>query len=218
MLTIRLIMEVKYMGVKYIAFDCETSGVNDKCNLLTVSFITLDNDLNKIDSLNLSLKQNDGYTIYPEAMDINKIDLIKHHKHSLDLSQAKDKLLDFLRKNKGQYNLIPIGHNIKFDIKFIKSSGLLTEFEYSKFISYNSIDTVCVAQFLKLSGFLNEKQSLSLVNLCTFAKLQRKPTLEHSSDYDTHMTIELLKYFKSIISQASIISSPNLPNKKRKIM
>ena len=38
------------MGVKYIAFDCETSGINDKCNLLTVSFITLDNDLNKIDS------------------------------------------------------------------------------------------------------------------------------------------------------------------------
>lgn len=75
---------------------------------------------------------------------------------------------------------------------------------------------MCSCPFLKLSGFLPEKQSLSLVNLCTFAKLQRKPTLEHSSDYDTHMTIELLKYFK-LITQASQ-ASLNSPNKKRKIM
>ena len=155
---------------KYIAFDCETTGVNDNSNLLTVSFLILDNNLNEKDVLNLSLRQNNGYYVYPKALEINKIDIIKHHNTSLDLMDARKKLLEFLTKNKGQFNLIPVGHNIQFDIKFIKQSGLLNEYEYNSYISCNPLDTLSVAQFLKLSGKLHEKQSLSLVNLCSSCK------------------------------------------------
>lgn len=205
-------MDSEYMESKYIAFDCETTGLNDNCNLLTVSFIVLDTDLNEIETLNISLKQNNGYYVYPEAMAVNKINLIKHHSKSIDLIDARKVLHTFLRKHKLQYNLIPIGHNIQFDIKFIKKSGLLTEAEYASFISYNSIDTVCVAQFLKLSGVLHEKQSISLVNLCANAQIKRQENLEHSAEYDTRMTIKLLKFFKSSIQN----ETGNL-NKKRKL-
>jgi DNA polymerase III alpha subunit (gram-positive type) len=205
-------MDSEYMESKYIAFDCETTGLNDNCNLLTVSFIVLDTDLNEIETLNISLKQNNGYYVYPEAMAVNKINLIKHHSKSIDLIDARKVLHTFLRKHKLQYNLIPIGHNIQFDIKFIKKSGLLTEAEYASFISYNSIDTVCVAQFLKLSGVLHEKQSISLVNLCANAQIKRQENLEHSAEYDTRMTIKLLKFFKS-----SIQNETGNQNKKRKL-
>jgi len=183
---------------KYIAFDCETSGVSETSNLLTISFVILDKDLIQKDILNVSLKQTSGYNIYPEALQINRIDIIKHHQSSSDLQTSRKILLDFLNKNKGSYNLIPIGHNIAFDIRFIKSSGLLTDREYSNFISCNPIDTLIVAQFLKTCGKLNQKQSLSLINLCNHFKLDSCKNSEHTSEYDIKMTIKLLHCFKSI--------------------
>jgi len=183
---------------KYIAFDCETSGVSEASNLLTISFVILDKDLIQKDSLNVSLKQTSGYNIYPEALQINQIDIIKHHQSSTDLQTSRKILLDFLNKNKSSYNLIPIGHNIAFDIRFIKSSGLLTDREYSNFISCNPIDTLIVAQFLKTCGKLNQKQSLSLINLCNHFKLDSCKNSEHTSEYDIKMTIKLLHCLKSI--------------------
>lgn len=183
---------------KYIAFDCETSGVSETSNLLTISFLILDKDLIQKDSLNISLKQTSGYNIYPEALQINRIDIIKHHQSSSDLQTSRKILLDFLNKNKGSYNLIPIGHNIAFDIRFIKSSGLLTDREYSNFISCNPVDTLIVAQFLKTCGKLNQKQSLSLINLCNHFKLDSYKNSEHTSEYDIKMTIKLLHCLKSI--------------------
>jgi len=188
---------------KYIGFDCETTGVDDKCNLLTVCFLILDNKLNIIDKLNLSLKQNDGYVIFPKALEINKIDIIKHHNNSYELIDARNLLINFLNKHKTQYNLIPIGHNISFDIKFIIMSGLLTKNEYSNYISCNPIDTISIAQFLKLSGKIPENQSISLINLCNYFKLNKLDNidLQHTSEYDIKMTIQLLKKFKMINNQ-----------------
>ena len=206
------------MDSKYIAFDCETTGVDTNCNLLTVSFLILDKHLNEKASLNLSLRQKSGYYIYPEALEVNKIDIVKHHNTSLDLIDARKKLLKFLDDNKSFYNLVPIGHNIQFDINFIKKSGLLTDDEYMKYISCNSLDTISVSQFLKLTGKLHEKQSLSLVNLCSSCNLKRDEKLEHSAEYDIKMTIKLLKFFKHVVESGNSQDTQNiLDNKKRKI-
>lgn len=118
--------------------------------------------------------------------------------------------------NKTFFNLIPIGHNLKFDIDFIKKSGLLTELEYNNYISCNFIDTITIAQFLKLSGKLHPKQSISLVNLCNIDKLNLKidKTQEHSAEYDTKMTISLLKSFVDLIKEEK--TEDKNKNKKRK--
>jgi DNA polymerase III alpha subunit (gram-positive type) len=116
------------MIAKYICFDCETSGLDFiKNNLLSVSFIILDNSLNEIDRLNLFIKY-ENYNINIKALEVNKIDLIKHHNNinTVNKIQAKKLLLDFLSKNKNGQNLIPIGHNVNFDINFIKNN-LLTD-------------------------------------------------------------------------------------------
>ena len=86
----------------YLAFDTETSGLDPtKHNLLTACFIVLNDNLVEIDRLNLNIKYNE-YNITIKAMEINKIDLIKHHNcsSSVDLKTARSLLLDFLKKNK----------------------------------------------------------------------------------------------------------------------
>ena len=42
--------------VHYIVFDCETTGLDNDCNLLTAFFVILDENLNKIDTLGLHIK------------------------------------------------------------------------------------------------------------------------------------------------------------------
>lgn len=210
----------------YLAFDTETTGIySNKNNLLTACFIITDDNLIEIDRLNLSLKHND-YNVSIKAMEINKIDLIKHHYESVDLKSARNSLLDFLKKHKNSSELsynktfTPIGHNVTFDINFIKNSGLLTENEYMSFISFNTLDTICIAQYLKLTGDLPKKQSISLINLCKYygiespsqvhsdgdlSKTRQEPyktgTSYHTAEYDIEMTLHLLRKFKSINSK-----------------
>jgi DNA polymerase III alpha subunit (gram-positive type) len=211
----------------YLAFDTETTGINaNKNNLLTACFIVTDDNLVEIDRLNLSLKHYD-YNVSIKAMEINKIDLIKHHYESVDIKSARNLLLDFLKKHKNKltnldklsmYNktFTPIGHNVTFDINFIKNSGLLTENEYMSFISFNTLDTVCIAQYLKLTGDLPKKQSISLINLCKYYGIESPVSTEsyHTAEYDIEMTLQLLRKFKSI--NEKLINSEKTFSKKRK--
>ncbi len=203
---------------KYIAFDCETGGFIDESSLLTVTFIVLDNNLCVLDTLDIALKSNRGYHVYPEALTVNKIDLIKHHATAIDLFTARTKLFSFLDAYKHMFTLIPIGHNIQFDIRFIKNNGLMTGDEYSRYISPNAIDTISIAQFMKVSGKLPLRQSISLSNLCTYYNLGDDNVLQHTANYDTHMTIKLLRKFRNELQteQSNVGLDSVIPNKKRK--
>lgn len=217
----------------YLAFDTETTGIDAvKNNLLTACFIVLNDNLIEIDRLNLSIKYNE-YNISVRAMEINKIDLIKHHnsRNSVDLKTARSMLLDFLRKNKKThsnsslsygYNLFtPIGHNVTFDINFIKGCGLLSEYEYNSYISFNCVDTICIAQFFKLTGEIPKKQSISLSNLCSYYNIKSEENTEsyHTAEYDIVMTLHLLRKFKTlnenIMNEYNIQDNNNSKKRKR---
>ena len=198
----------------YLAFDTETTGIDfKKNNLLTACFIVLDKDLVELDRLNLSIKHTD-YTVTIKAIEINQIDLIKHHYSSSDITSARTQLLDFLNKHKSNVFFTAIGHSIAFDIQFIKQSGLLTNEEYHSFISFNPLDTISIAQYLKLTGQLPSKQSISLINLCKYYGLNSDSDNFHTAEYDIEMTLHLLRKFKSI--NVKLIDSQNKIFKKRK--
>jgi DNA polymerase III alpha subunit (gram-positive type) len=194
--------------MSYICFDTETSGLDPLCNLLTACFIVLDENLNEIDILNLQIKH-EYYYVSTKALEVNHIDLIRHNndKSSVTLAQASEFLCKFLTKNKkGGCPLIPIGHNLNFDIPFVKK--MLSNIDYNKFISWNQIDTIVLAQFLKLNNKISKYQSISLVNLAQFYNITI-PGQAHTAEYDTKMTIEVLKRMQTE-------SSDNRNNKKLK--
>jgi DNA polymerase III alpha subunit (gram-positive type) len=198
---------------KYIAFDSESTGLDSNINnILTISFIILDKNLNEIDRLNLSIKHN-IYNVTIKALEVNKINLIKHHNESIDIITATNTLINFLKKNKNSYHLIPICHNCTHDISFIQNSGLLSKEQYNNYFSYNNIDTIVIAQYLKMCGKLPDKQSISLSSLSEYYGITNNSKLQHTCEYDTEMTIQLLKRFRDL---EKIQVDSNL--KKRKLM
>jgi DNA polymerase III epsilon subunit-like protein len=208
--------------VQYICFDTETSGLDpNNCNLLTAHFIILNNDLERIDSLDLQIKHIQ-YNIHPKALEINKIDIVVHDKDnkSVFINDANKMLISFLQRYKNNTKYIPIGHNVNFDIQFIKCSGLLSESDYFHYISNIPLDTLHIASFLKLSGHIPPTQLLNLVSLCKYlhitypnnGSLLYKNINPHNAEYDATMTVELLKVFKKFIN----IDKSNISSNKRK--
>lgn len=176
---------------RYLAFDTETTGLDSQINnLLTAYFMVLDSNLNVIDTFDLKLKHN-LYNITVKALEINKIDIIKHDAESISVIDAKIKFKEFLLKNKGPYRYTPIGHNLQYDKNFLLTSGIITEQEYSEYISVCTIDTMIVANFLKLTGDIPSNKALNLTSLCKYYNIDSENA--HDCEADIKMTVELLK-------------------------
>jgi len=185
---------------KFLAFDCETGGTDPKVHsLLTVYFGVYTKDLILTDSLELSVKPNDGnYICSGEALGVNKINLLEHDKVAIGYSKGGYLLREFLSKhsNQGCSLLIPIGHNVKFDIDFI-TYQLLKSFNH--YVSYRTLDTGTIGQFLKLSGLIPDDNLGGLNALAKHMGIEISEESLHNARVDTHLTVDVLRKFKGLV-------------------
>jgi DNA polymerase III alpha subunit (gram-positive type) len=207
----------------YLAFDTETTGLNHNTNnLLTGFFVVLDSELNMIDTYNLKMKH-ETYNVSVKALEVNKINLVKHERTAKSVVEIRKEFLEFLEKNKPRYRYIPVGHNVNFDIRFLKSSKLLTEEQYNNYFSNYTLDTMMIAQFMKVCNLVPSTQSMSLVNLCSHLNIKYNEDttkFAHDAEYDITMTISLLKEFISLTKGIDIdencTNDTSSSSKKRK--
>jgi len=182
----------------FLCMDTETTGLSEDCNVLTAYFIILDSSLNEIASLDLKIKHN-CYKVYTKAMEVNKINLIEHEKTAITKANAKEQLEQFLSIYKTNEKYIPLGHNVSFDLKMLKSNQILSDSAIECHLSPNSIDTLTIAKFMKSCKKIPVKQSLSLVKICAYFEISLITELEaHNAEYDIKMTIELFKKLQSM--------------------
>lgn len=196
---------------KYLVMDCETGGF-EGTSLLSFYFGVLDENFNVLDELDLLLRPKDHiYHINPEALEVNKIDLIAHDKIAIPYAEGGTKLFEFLQRNSAvpKYfiptvpnahdkvlyeftieKLEPLGHNVSGDIRRVKED-LISPGSWDKFVSYRVQDTGTVGNFLKKQGKIPKEISGSLSSYCDYFKVDR--TQAHTAKGDVLMTAAVYK-------------------------
>lgn len=146
------------MDERILFLDTETGGVDPaNSSLLSIGLAYWHNG--KIeDTCELLLQEYRTKPLKNYALKINKINILEHNLHALKSEDAKDELLNFLTKNFPLSQPIVIaGHNIRFDIGFLKYFLKKHKIKFEPLFSHRSIDTASIMFFLYYSGKISEK-------------------------------------------------------------
>lgn len=178
--------------MKYIALDTETGGF-EGTSLLTAYFMVLDEEFNELDNLYLEVKPNDGlYVVTGQALNVNGIDLKIHDKRAITYKEAGTKLYNFLNGNSlmGSTKLIPVGHNVVFDIMKVHEC-LMNKETWNKFVSYRTLDTGTITRACIAAGIIPSDVSGSLTSIAEYFNLDSSAA--HTADGDVLMTVQVLE-------------------------
>jgi DNA polymerase III epsilon subunit-like protein len=193
----------------YLFIDAETGGLDTEHNLLTLSAIVTDKDFHVVPvpvpwseqddvpgCLYLQIKS-DQYVVSPGALSVNKIDLVRHTENGIDLEEAQQRFKYFLKAGlaaTGKSRLVPAGHNVPFDLKFVWKF-LMPENAWRDFCTHPALDTAVVARFFNAAGRISGG--------CSLVTLRERFGIEtgsaHNAEVDNLATIELAKRFVAMV-------------------
>lgn len=187
--------------MKYLAFDVESGGTEVEHSLLSVYFVVIDEDLKTVHGeLDLLVKPDDGnYVTTAQALEVNKINLLEHDKVAIPESKAGTMLYNFLKEHapNGTVKLTPLGHNIAFDVQFIKKHLLNKAF--NQYVSYRMLDISSIIQFFKLTGLVSRDLAGSLSEIAAHFGISTITNVPHTAKGDTWMVIEVLRRLRDQI-------------------
>lgn len=188
----------------YLFIDTETGGLTPQHSLLTVSCIGVDERFDIIPAadrshgLYLRLKHAE-YALTAGALSVNKINIVEHNENGLELAVAKQKLLAFIEeilKTTGKKRLVPAGHNVGFDVQFLRAN-LLNDAEWDRYFTYPALDTAAIARFLNAGKMVGGGYSLTALRDKFLPHM--RDNVMHNAEIDNLVTIELAKKFVSFL-------------------
>jgi oligoribonuclease (3'-5' exoribonuclease) len=186
------------MSKLYVALDTETGGLDPKTSdVLTIYVAIADESFKILDELDLKLKPDDGRLPITEAgaMKVNGIDLQKHLEDPATIvySEAKKQISAMLKKHlkkNGRYsNLIPMGHNIPFDLNMIHHH-IMNKESWEEFCHYRNVDTNPIVWLMKDCGWWPSDLG-NLGSVVEFLSLPKRNA--HTAKDDTLMMIDVYK-------------------------
>ncbi|MFC2129165.1 exonuclease domain-containing protein [Bacteroidota bacterium] len=145
------------MEDRLLLIDTETGGLNpDEHSLLSLGMVVWE-DMEIIDSQEYLI--NDGKLIVTEeALSINKIDIEKHKQIAISASQAIEEIIIFINRHFPEQGKITIaGHNVHFDVNFLRFFFSQNNEDFSKYFSHRIIDTSSILYYLYLAGHLKHR-------------------------------------------------------------
>ena len=192
------------MSKLYIPLDTETGGLDPKnSDLLTIYISVFNESFTILDELDLKLKPDGDRLPVTEAgaMKVNGIDLQKHLSDpaTITYSQAKEQIQAMLKKHlkkNGRYsNLIPMGHNIPFDLNFIQHH-IMDKVEWEKFCHYRNVDTNPIVWLMKDSGWWPSDLG-NLGSVVDYLNLPKRNA--HNAKEDTLMMVDVYRKMLEIM-------------------
>lgn len=169
--------------------DTETGGTDpQKHSLLSIGLAVWDESVGVIDSCELFLK-NENYVITNTAKKINKFDKHLHEQNAQDGKSVIHSIKKLIKKHFPKDTAVTLaGHNVQFDIGFLKKLYSAEGVSFSKSFSHRAIDTYSILRYLFYTGRITDDISSSAK---AFGYYKIKVSHRHSALGDVLATTEL---------------------------
>ena len=183
---------------RFVFIDTETGGtIPTKHSLLQIGVVVWECNKGVLAHKEFHIKHNE-YIITKEAQRINKFNLEFYNENALAPNKVIDALLCFLGNYFDSNMLIPIiGHNIQFDVAFLKEFFKGNNRSFNQYFSHRMIDTYSVYKTLVLSGKIDENLNSSAD---VFKYFDIRINNRHSAIDDCLATVELYEKLLKIIA------------------
>lgn len=182
----------------YVFIDTETGGLSPDYSLLTLAAAITDENFHILDRMYFGIHA-PVYCVTPEAMATNQINLAEHAKTALSVPAAAARLREFLSNGAaltGKKKLVPAGHNVSFDIRFIHAQ-LMPEEEWREYCTYPALDTAGIARFFVAANRISG--SCSLVALRQLFHIDTGTA--HNAESDVLASVQLARHFVHMLNQ-----------------
>lgn len=186
-------------GDNFLFIDTETGGTDfNKHSLLSIGLVAWNTEIGIYDELEIFIKHKD-YVVTKLATKINKFDPIKQNKIGINEKNAIKRIMEFVSSNfESSVYINFIGHNVFFDISFIKKMFLLQKVSFNKTFSHRAIDTNSVIKTLILADRLPR----DINNLSSaFKYFQINIRKRHSALSDAIATVELYEKLIDVLKK-----------------
>jgi DNA polymerase III alpha subunit (gram-positive type) len=182
----------------YIVYDCETGGLDEYENPITqFACMVLDyKTLKEVDRWETFVKPYADLTITKESLEKSLVSLSDIKKLGMDLRPFINTMEKFVKmhlavtKSKDAGRLIPIGHNVQFDNRFLRVAFELVNKDWNEYISDTTIDTMALS---KMMFGLEGTEKLKLGECCKYAGV--KLTDAHGAMNDVIATADLFRFY-----------------------
>ncbi len=182
----------------YFLFDVETTGLEDNFHeICSLAAIILDDNLKFKDRGHMNLMPDHWDRAQPRALEINKINPKTWKASHGSNMESIEKMVAFVDKNvKKKEKVIPMGHNVPFDIGFLKA--LFKKVGVPWRFYHREKDTMQMMDDWRL--FTNEKfTDFRLGSCCSHFGI--KIPNAHDASADVHATMQLAHAITSDIKQ-----------------
>ena len=137
--------------MKLLFIDTETGGLDEfKHSLLTIGLVAWE-DGKIVDTKEIFISK-EKYSCVQAALDVNKINLDELREKGISEISAIKEIEDFCNKNFGNNKVTIAGHNVAFDVNFIRVMYKRNKAKYYLKFNYRTLDTACIIKFLYIQG------------------------------------------------------------------
>lgn len=144
---------------KLLFLDTETGGLDENENsLLSVGLVVWEDG--KITNQKELFIKKDKYNVTKEALEVNKIDLEDLKLIGISEKDCINQINDFVNRNFSNKAILS-GHNISFDIAFVKNMYRRNNMDFGRYFSHRSIDTSTLLRTLYYADILKSDISSS---------------------------------------------------------
>ncbi len=201
----------------FFVFDVETGGFDEKSNpLLSIAVSILDQNMNVCERFLRYIKPRAGTVTRPEALKVNGLNLDKLIAEGLDVRHVMSELNSlFVKYTKGTGRgggLIAVGHNVSFDMKFLRYNYELHREDFDKYIE-TTIDTLWLSRVSW--GYDDEIMVDFKLGTC-MEKIGKPMTTAHAADADVESTVGLLEYHIGKLRGSYTVVGPDHSEVKKK--